>query len=670
MRVYRDDQKFLSFRINALLWTIVAVFVFLAGSFWFVQGVQAEKYRGLSEANALREVVTPAKRGLILDRSGQKILADNQPAYSLTLDRVIMRPIVKGDSTHRPKLIAFLSQVLGSTPPDIEKIFEKGKAIPFARPFNIADDLTLSQVASIQAQAVAFPELNVEPVQRRNYPYGPFAAHILGFIGEVGEKELQTTRKELRQGDLIGKRGVELMYDNINMNGTQFGLRGKDGAQYWEYDSHGRRLSEYRPARKEPQAGDNLYLTIDFDMQRRAEQYFTENEFVGAAVALDPRNGEILTMISSPEFNPNTYSRRFTPEVWKTIVSNPFKVELNRAIQGLYSPGSVFKTVMAAAGLADGAIGPGTSFDCGGSGVFFGRRFRCWQKNGHGAVNVERALKVSCDIFFYNTGARLGIDRIAEYAKELGFGAITQIDLDGEKAGTVPSTQWAAQKQHRKWYPSETISVAIGQGALVVTPLQVAVMMGAIANGGTIYRPHVVRMIEHQNPDGTINRLKVADQAIRRVKMSPDVLEHVHNGLWKVVNEEGGTGSNARIEGLNVAGKTGTVQVIAQSGWFSTAGLPFMDRDHAWFASYAPNDNPQLVVVVFVEHAGAHGGTDAAPLAKLMYQSRFNQEVQPARVDLSNPDILEQIKEGKLPVPGQEPKAKAAPEGSNPNLGH
>src|SRR6267143_1744622 len=242
MRVYRDDQKFLTFRINALLWAIVIVFVFLAGSFWVVQGVQAEKYRNLSEANALREIVT------------------------------------------------------------------------------------------------------------------------------------------------LAKRGVEMMYDEY--------LRGRDGAQYWEYDSHGRRLAEYRPARKEPVAGDNVYLTIDFDLQRRAEQYFIENEFVGSAVALDPRNGEVLAMVSSPAFNPNVYSRRFTPEVWRTIASNPFKVELNRAIQGLYSPGSVFKTVMAMAGLADGAIGPGTTFDCGGSAVFFGRRFRCWRKQGHGPVAVANALKV------------------------------------------------------------------------------------------------------------------------------------------------------------------------------------------------------------------------------------------------------------------------------------
>ena len=516
----------------------------------------------------------------------------------------------------------------------------------------------MTEVASIQAQSLSFPELNVEPVQRRNYPYGTMAAHVIGFIGEVSERGL-CQHKELKQGDLIGKRGVEMMYDEY--------LRGRDGTQFWEYDSHGRRLAEVRGARQDPVAGDNVYLTLDFELQRRAEQYFIENEFVGAAVALDPRNGEVLAMVSSPEFNPNIYSKRFTPEVWKTIVSNPFKVELNRTIQGLYSPGSVFKTVMAMAGLANGAIGPGTTFDCGGSAVFFGRRFRCWRKQGHGPVAVANALKVSCDIFFYNTGARLGIDKIAEYARNLTFGEISKIDLDGEKAGIVPSTEWAAKKQHRKWYPSETISVSVGQGPLIVTPLQVANMMAAIANGGTVYRPHVVRMIEKNSADGKVQKLQVASEVLHKVSLPGGALETVKLGLWKVVNEEGGTGGNARVAGLDISGKTGTVQVIAQSGWFSTAGLPFMQRDHAWFASYAPKDNPQMVVVVFVEHAGAHGGTDSAPLAKMLYQSRFKAQIDTARLDLTNPETLQAIKEGKLPVPGQETKAPAI---ADPGLGH
>jgi penicillin-binding protein 2 len=659
MRVYRDDQKFLNLRINIILWACIGVFVFLAGSFWFVQGLQAEKYRSLSDANAMREMVIPAKRGLIMDRNG-KILADNQAAYALAVDRVILKPLVKGDPHHHDKLFAFVSQILGISPQELQNRFDKATAsVVGMQPITIAEDLTMPQVASIQAQAMEFPELNVNPVQRRNYPYGSMAAHVMGFIGEATEKDLKN-RSDLKLGDLLGKRGVELMYDNY--------LRGKDGSQYWEYDSHGRRLDEYRPLRKEAVAGDNIYLTLDFELQRRAEQYFIENEFVGAAIALDPRNGEVLTMVSSPDFNPNVYSKRFSTDVYKQIASNPFKVELNRVIQGTYSPGSVFKTVMAAAGLQEGAIAPGTEFDCGGSGVFFGRRFRCWEKRGHGPTSVEKALKVSCDIFFYNTGARLGVDKIAEYAKNLGFGAITQVDLDGEKAGNVPSTQWAATKQHRKWYPAETISVAIGQGPLIVTPLQVAVMMGAIANGGTVYRPHVVRTIEHQNPDGSVNRLKVASQALHQLKLRPEVIQHVRNGLWKVVNEEGGTGGNSRINGLDISGKTGTVQVIAQSGWFSTANMPFMMRDHAWFASYAKKDQPEMVVVVFVEHAGTHGGVDSAPLAKMLYEARFQDQVTSARLNLSDPELLQEIKEGKLPQPGVDPKQKAQP--ADAGLGH
>jgi penicillin-binding protein 2 len=644
MRVYRDDQKFLQFRINAVLWGIVAVFVFLAGSFWFVQGVQAEKYRGLSEANALREIEIPAKRGLIMDRTG-KILADNQPAYTLEIDRVVMKPLVKVDENRRQKVEQFLANILQMPVQEVKTRWDKeAPKKPSTQPFVIAEDLSMAQVAKIQAQSIAFPEVNVVPVQRRNYPYGTMAAHVLGFIGEVGDKEL-TQNQALEQGDLIGKRGVELMYDQY--------LRGKDGAEFWEYDADGRRLSEYAPARQIPVPGDNIYLTLDFELQRRAEQYFAENEMVGAAVALDPRNGEVLAMVSSPAYNPNVYSKRFTPDVWKTITSNPFKIELNRAIQGLYSPGSVFKIVMSIAGLSDGVVGTDTNFGCGGSGVFFGRRFRCWKKEGHGSVDVERALKVSCDIYFYQTGAKLGVDKIKEYANKLTFGEISHIDLDGERAGLVPSTQWRAEhpvKGDKKWYPAETISVAIGQGPLIVTPLQVANMTAAVANGGKVFQPHVVRYVDRVQRDGSYKRFRVPSKVIHEVELAPDAVKAVRNGLWRVVNEQGGTGSNAKVEGLDVSGKTGSVQVIAYSGWIKATSLPFKFRDHAWFASFAPRDNPQMVVVVFVEHGGA-GGADAAPLAKLMFESRFRADVRGSRLDLSNPETLEQIREGELPLP-------------------
>ena len=644
MRVYRDDQKFLQFRINALLWGIVAAFVFLAGSFWFVQGVQAEKYRGLSEANALRQIDIPPKRGLIMDRTG-KILADNQPAYTLQIDRVVMKPLLKADKKRREKLIAFLAPVLELPPQEVAARWEKEAAKkPSTQPFPLAEDLSMTQVAKVQAQSIAFPEINVVPVQRRNYPYGTMAAHVLGFIGEVNDKDL-AQNQNLEQGELIGKRGVELMYDQY--------LRGKGGAEFWEYDADGRRLSEYVPARQQPVPGDNIYLTLDFELQRRAEQYFVENEMVGAAVALDPRNGEVLAMVSSPAFNPNVYSKRFAPDVWKTILSNPFKIELNRAIQGLYSPGSVFKVVMALAGLSDGAVHPSTTFGCGGSGVFFGRRFRCWKKEGHGSVDVDRALMVSCDIYFYNTGAKLGVDKINEYSRKLTFGEISHIDLDGERAGLVPSTKWRAEhpvRGDKKWYPAETISVAIGQGPLIVTPLQVANMTAAVANGGKVFQPHVVRYVDRVQDDGSYKRFRVPSKVIHEVELSKPALDAVRKGLWDVVNAPGGTGSNARVEGLDVAGKTGSVQVIAYAGRIKASALPFKFRDHAWFAAFAPRDNPQIVVVVFVEHGGA-GGADAAPLAKVLFESRFRDQTAGSRLDLSNPETLEQIKEGDLPLP-------------------
>ncbi len=644
MRVYRDDQKFLQFRINTVLWGIVAAFVFLAGSFWFVQGVQAEKYRGLSEANALREIVIPPKRGLIMDRHG-KILADNQPAYKLEVDRVVMKPLLKADKQRREKVAGFLAQVLQRPPAEVLARWEKeAKETSFQQPFTIADDVSMSQLAAVHAASIVFPELNVVPVQRRNYPYGPMAAHVLGFIGEVNDKDIRQNR-ELVQGELIGKRGVELMYDPY--------LRGRGGAEYWEYDADGRRLSEYMPAKKQPVPGDNIYLSVDFELQRRAEQYFVENEMVGSAVVLDPRNGEVLAMVSSPAYNPNVYSKRFTGDVYKTITSNPFKIELNRALQGLYSPGSVFKIVMAMAGLSEGVVDPSTSFNCSGSGAFSGRRFRCWKKEGHGEVNVARALKVSCDIYFYNTGGRLGVDRINQYARKLTFGQISHIDLDGERAGIVPSTKWRADHPVRgdaKWYPSETISVAIGQGPLIVTPLQVANMTAAVANGGKVFQPHVVRYIDRVQRDGSYKRFSVPSRVLSKVALSEPALKAVRQGLWAVVNEQGGTGGNARVEGLDVSGKTGSVQVIAYAGWIKATSLPFKFRDHAWFAAFAPRDNPQMVVVVFVEHGGA-GGADAAPLAKLLFESGFRDKVQGARLDLRNPETLEQIREGELPLP-------------------
>lgn len=649
MRVYRDDQKFLNLRINILMWGCVVIFFFLAGSFWYVQGVQADKFRDLAESNRLREEPIRAKRGLIMDRNG-KILADNQPAYNLVLRRPDLKELIKSDKDHRAKMVAFVARTLDIPVPEVEARIEKGKNIPFNQPLPLAEDLSIPQVSEIEAHRITFPAIDVQNVQRRNYRYGTMAAHVLGFMAEATEKD-RKANPELKLQDLIGKKGVELVYDDF--------LRGKDGAQFTVVDSHGRTLNEYLPSRREPIPGKNVYLTLDFELQRRTEQYFIDNEMVGAAVALDPRNGEILAMASSPAFDPNVYSRRFTPQVWKTLTSNPFKIEINRAIQGLYSPGSVFKIVMGMAGFANGVITPSTTYNCSGSAVFFGRRFRCWKKEGHGAVNFERALKVSCDIFFYNTGAKLGVDKIAEYSHKLTFGEISKIDLKDERPGLVPSEKWAREKQKRKWYPSETISVSIGQGPLLVTVLQTANMMASIANGGSVLRPHVLRVVEETGADGKAIRRRVESSEISKLNLPANALKSVQRALWKVVNEEGGTGGNARIAGLDVAGKTGTVQVIAQHTWVKAENLPFKYRDHAWFASFAPTDNAEMVVVVFVEHGG-HGGSDAAPLAKELYEARFHKQIKTANINLDNPETIEKLMEGELPKPGEKPQRPPA----------
>jgi penicillin-binding protein 2 len=616
MQVYREDQKALSTRISVATWLVVAVFVVLAASFWYVQVVEAEKYRNLAEANALRQLTLSAPRGVIYDRSG-RILADNQPSYTLTLRRNELKIAVRQDDTHRDRLVAFVAGLLETTGTEIESRIERGRSVPFSQPLTIAEDLSIPQVATVEAARLSFPSLAIATSPRRNYSHGVLAAHVLGYMGEATPKDLRQD-PDLRMGDLVGKRGVELVYDRE--------LRGRDGHRFVVVDSHGRIKEEYPASGRQPEPGKNIHLTIDVELQTIAEDFFFDKNLVGSCVALDPRTGEVLVMLSSPAYDPNVFSRRFSRETWKEIVSNPFKVELNRSIQGLYSPGSVFKIVMGLAGLQSGVIDENSTSHCSGSQTYYGRRFRCWKREGHGTVRLERAMQVSCDIFFYDLGAKLGIDRIEQFSHLLTCGELTQIDLEGERAGLVPSVEWAATKQNRKWYPSETISVAIGQGPLLVTPLQVASLTAAVATGGVVHRPHLLQKVEEIDDDGRVRVRTVPPKELHRIDLADDAFEPIRQALWKVVNEPGGTGGRSRVAGLDVVGKTGTVQVVSQETWIKSEDLPFKFRDHAWYTSFAPRDDAELVVVVFVEHGG-HGGADAAPLAKLIYEKAFEKRL-------------------------------------------
>ena len=614
MRILPNGRKVSERRIHVAIGAVLLAFAVLAGAYWQMQSAQADRFAALARTNSLRAVRIPAPRGLIHDRNG-KLLVENGAVYLLLLDRSQLQQAQQSDPGALQKTLAFVSDITGTTVEDLQKRIAAQNHVPRVVSVAIAEELTVAQVAAVHASSTEVPALRVVAEPRRHYPFGAFAAHVLGYVGEVTPEDL-ARNASLERGQLIGKKGVELMYDHL--------LRGRDGIRYVRVDAHGREIAEEPSGRRDAVPGQDIYLNLDFQLQRQAEEYFVTNEFVGVAVALDPTDGGVLVMASSPAFDPNVFSRRFTPDAYKVILSNPFKIEVNRAVAGLYSPGSVFKIVMAVAGLESGVITPATTFHDRGSEVFFGRRFRGWRREGLGIVDVEDALKVSSDIFFYHVGARLGIDGIAEWSQQFGLGSITGIDLENEKAGLVPSEEWAKRVQNRKWYQSETISVAIGQGPLLATPLQMANVMAAIATGGTVYQPRILQEVRSRKADGTVDRRRLPPRVIHRVPINPVALAAVREGLLKVVNEPGGTGANARLPNVIVAGKTGTAQVVAQQGWVRSETLPFKYRDNAWFGSYAPAAKPTIASAIIIQHGG-HGGAEAAPLAKVLYETHFGQ---------------------------------------------
>jgi len=585
----REQRQDLVRRVRFLIGLCAACLVIIAGAFWSVQIVQGAYYRDLAESNRLRKVPIRAPRGLIYDRVGH-LLVENVPSYDLLIDR-----------SRTPDLaasVAFAAGVLDRTPEELETELAKASSIPLFKPVRLAEDLTLGEVARIEVKRLEHPEFEIDVRHLRLYRHGPQTAHVLGYLGEVSPAEIAASDGRYEPGDLVGKEGVEKSYDKH--------LRGVEGERVVVVDSRGRVLDEYR--REQARSGRPLTLSLDLDLQQEAERLLEGQ--VGAVVALDPRTGEIRALYSSPPYNPNQLARGVSAEQWREILEAPHHPLQDRAIQSAYSPGSVFKVVIAAAGLAEGVIDRNTSVYCGGSTTIYNHRFRCWKQAGHGRVNLEKALEGSCDIFFYNVGKALGIDRIAHYARLFGLGRRTGVELGAEKAGLVPDPTWSLDRRKHRWYPGETISVAIGQGPLLVTPLQMAAMMAAVANGGRMVVPHL-RAGETQ-PAG---RLKIPDSA----------LDQVRHGLWAVVNAPHGTGRASQVPGLAVAGKTGTAQVVAQATWTKNEDLPYEKRDHAWFASFAPVDDPQLVIVVFIEHGGG-GSHTAAPVAKALYEKFFGTD--------------------------------------------
>jgi penicillin-binding protein 2 len=588
VQVVREHREDLVRRVRWLTGIVTGLLALLAAGYWSLQIIQGSYYRELAENNRLRKLPISAPRGLIFDRNG-RLLVENLPSYTLKIDR--------SRTADLERSLDFAASVLSRPRSELDDLLERFRAVPVFKPVLVAENLSLSEVARIGAHKLEYPEFEVEVQHQRLYRQRDQTAHVVGYIGEVSQTEVDRSNGTYTTGDLVGKKGIEQTYDAA--------LRGRDGDRVIVVDSRGQLLQEYGNHLSVP--GRNLSTTIDLDLQQEAAHALDGPEKVGAIVALDPRNGEVLALVSSPSFNSNSFAHHMLESEWRSIVDAPFNPLQDRALQNAYSPGSTFKMIMATAGLSEGLVDENFKVFCPGSATFYGHTHRCWRPEGHGWVNIHDAIKGSCDVFFYHLGVRLGIERIARYARLFGFGSPTGVDIHGEKIGLVPDNAWSVAFRHSPWYPGETVSVSIGQGPILLTPLQMASITAVVANGGWRVTPHLVR-------DASFT------PAVH-LPIDEKILAIVRRGMWSVVNDPGGSAFGyATVPGADIAGKTGSVQVIAQHE--RKLHLPFNLRDHGWFTSFAPADHPQIVLSIFLEHGGS--GHNAAVVAKGIYQKYFS----------------------------------------------
>jgi penicillin-binding protein 2 len=590
-RLLRDDTRFAAGKIAFFQYLTVAVFVFLVIAFWDLQIRNPEFYSEQALRNSYKAIPVLAPRGKILDRDG-RIIVDNTPSYSLLLNRQVLKyehlkPIAEG---------------LGLDYDDLVARVRRFESRPKYTPIIIKSDLSTADFAFVESHRdpSTFPEMELLHADRRLYPHDGIAAHVIGYVGEVSEQELNSPEfANYNQGDIVGKFGVERQYNDV--------LTGVDGQRQVMVDSFGRERGVV--AYKEAVPGRSLQLTVDLDLQAVAELAMEGKR--GSVVALDPRTGDVLAMVSRPSFDPNVFAGRIKAADWKEIVENPYNPLLNRAIQAQLAPGSTFKPIMALAGLETGTIDEDWSVHCPGGASFYGRYFKCHKKGGHGKVSLHKGIAQSCDVYFYNVGNKLGIDNIAKYGEMAGLGHKTGVDLPNEATGIMPSTKWKMRTFRQKWYAGETISVAIGQGYTTVTPLQLAHAIGGIAMGGLWVRPHVLKGTKVETDKGNL---------------SPENIERVVYGMWAVVNE-GGTATVAHIPGIDVCGKTGTAQLASNDLLKAKKGDKNM-KDNAWFVGFAPRQSPEIVVAALFEN-GEHGNY-AAPIVRDVIKAYFDKKARMA----------------------------------------
>lgn len=579
---------------------LVAVCVLIA-RLGYLQIIKGAEFRKKSENNSIRFRQIKPLRGLIMDRNGN-VLVDNKPSFD-----VLYIPNKNNANELSVEKLKELYESKSMDFPFDQTLLKNAK--PYL-PVKLDKNVSMEKIALVETNALNLPGIYVDVSPIRLYLDGEILAPVIGYTGEISKEEMEKSNDKYAYGDISGKHGLERFFDEY--------IRGRRGAELVEVNVYGREIKNL--GRIDPVSGYNMALTIDADLQKAAWEAIKDK--AGSAVVMDPRDGEILAMVSSPSFDPNLFNEGISSDLWDQLQNNPFAPLSNKAISGQYPPGSTYKLIIAAAALEEGVITPDTKVFCNGSFTLGNRTYRCWKKGGHGHVDLHKAIVESCDVYFYTVGKMLGVDKIAEYAKRFGYGELAGIDLPNEKKGLVPSKEWKLKKKKEVWQLGQTISISIGQGYNLVTTLQLANAFGAFANGGTLWRPYIVKQIE--SADGKVYK-EFSPVKKGELNLSAKTIEILNDALKGVVNEPGGTGQNAKLPDIEVCGKTGTSQVL---------GLPenekarrrrilgAFQKDHALFAGYAPSKAPEIVVAVILENAGG-GGAVAAPVARRILSAYF-----------------------------------------------
>jgi penicillin-binding protein 2 len=602
--MFGREEKVSALRLTAVQYIVLFIFLLLAYGLWRLQVMHSDEYALLAEKNRVRNIPILAPRGKILDREG-RVIVDNYPSFSALLLRDSARDL-NADA-------AAIALGLHLNADEVRQRIRRFAAMPQYQPIFLKEDITPDELAFIEAHKNELPELETIMAHRRLYPRNGFMAHLVGYVGEVSEDMLNQPQFELyNPGDVVGVSGVEKQYNGI--------LMGKNGSRRAIVNSRGREVSRLDETPAEP--GKQLKLTLDIDLQIAAEQAIEGKN--GAIVAMDPHTGEILAMVSRPTFNPNDFTVKISRDEWNKLANDPDKPLLNKAIQAQLAPGSTFKILMATAGWQEN-IAQTLNVHCNGGATFYGRRFGCWVKSGHGAVDLPKAIYQSCDVFFYTLAEKLGIDRIAKYATAFGLGQKTGIDLPNEVSGVMPSEEWKIRNFKQKWFAGETISVGIGQGAIAITPVQLMRAVGAISMDGRMVVPHVIN--PSNLPTGYVEATNYTE--VKNIPVDPTGWNTITDAMSRVLLPEG-TAPSAHIPGIDIAGKTGSAQIVS----LALRAKHQNNADFAqngWFVGFTPRRNPDIIVCVLFE-GGEHGKLAARLATQVIKAYVDKQKRQPTKL--------------------------------------